>query len=187
MTEFDYLSVLISIVLGLGISHILTSAAQLVRYRAAVRFYPPSLVWMALLFLLHVQIWWAVFELRDVPEWSFIAFVLVLAIPVLIYVISVLLTPDFDREEEVDLRVSYFGHRRWFFGLFALLPAISLLQEFVIRGWIQGDADPLFRAGFIVLAILGFSSGNERLHRYLAFIGLVSIGTYIGLLFLHLG
>lgn len=186
MSEFDYLSVLISIVLGLGISHVLASAAQLVRYRSAVRFYAPTLLWLTLLFLIHVQIWWAVFELRSVPEWSFFGFVLVLALPVMAYLASVLLSPDFDREEVVDLRASYYEHRRWFFALFALLPLVSLAQEYVIRGFIQGDADPVFRITFALLALLGFVSARERIHQVLAPLVLVGFAAYIGMLFLDL-
>lgn len=186
MSEFDYLSVLISIVLGLGISHVLSTAAQLVRYRSAVRFYLPSVLWLVLLFLVHVQIWWAVFELRTVRVWSFLGFSLVLALPVIAYLISVLLAPDFDREQTVDLRASFFEHRRWFFALFALLPPLSLLQEVVIRGWIQPDADPLFRVAFLLLALLGFASARERLHHLLATVVLIGFSIYIGLLFVRL-
>ena len=186
MTEFDYLSVLISIVLGLGLSHVMATAAQLVRFRAAVKFYTPALLWLALLFFLHVQIWWAVFELRDVPEWTFGNFVLVLAIPAVVYVISVLLSPDFDREERIDLRASYFAHRRWFFGLLALLPILSLAQEYAISGHIQLDPDPLFRLAFLALALVGLGSANERLHRVLAIVTIVIFATYVGMLFLEL-
>lgn len=186
MSEFDYLSVLISIVLGLGISHVLSTSAQLVRYRRAVRFYTPTLLWLLILFLVHVQIWWAVFELRSVAEWSFIGFTLVLAVPVLAFSMSVLLAPDFDREAVVDLRASYFEQRRWFYALFGLLPAASLAQELTIRGFIAGDADPLFRIGFIILAIVGFLRPDERLHQLLPIAVLASFGVYVGVLFLRL-
>ncbi len=186
MTEFEYLSVLISIVLGLGLSHVMATAAQLVRYRSAVRFYLPSLLWLALLFLIHVQIWWAVFELRSLPRWTFIDFALVLALPTIAFVISVLLTPDFDREEVVDLRARYFEHRRWFFGLFALLPIASLAQEYATSGFIQLDADPAFRLAFVVLALLGLTSARERLHYAISVVSLAGFAVYIGLLFLEL-
>ena len=186
MTEFDYLSVLISIVLGLGLSHVMATAAQLVRFRSAVSFYTPTLLWLALLFFLHVQIWWAVFELRDVPEWTFLNFVLVLSIPAVVYLISVLLAPDFDREARIDLRASYFAHRRWFFGLFALLPVLSLAQEYAISGHIQLDSDPIFRLGFLALAMVGLSSARERLHRTLAVATIVVFAAYVGLLFVEL-
>lgn len=186
MSEFEYLSVLISIVLGLGLSHVMATSAQLVRYRSAVRFYVPSLLWLALLFLMHIQIWWAVFELRTVQHWTFIDFALVLTLPTIAFLISVLLTPDFDREEMVDLRARYYEHRRWFFGLLALLPIASLAQEWAISGSIQLDADPLFRVAFVGLAAVGLFSARERLHYAISVVSLVGFTVYIGLLFLEL-
>ncbi|HEU5208007.1 MAG TPA: hypothetical protein VFU06_01245 [Longimicrobiales bacterium] len=186
MSEFEYLSVLISIVLGLGLSHVMATAAQLVRYRSAVRFYLPALLMLVLLFLIHIQIWWAVFELRTVPEWSFIDFALLLALPTIAFMVSVLLSPDFDREEIVDLRARYYEHRRWFYGLFALLPLASLAQERAIRGFIQLDADPAFRLAFVGLSAIGFASTRERVHYAITIIALAGFAMYIGMLFLEL-
>jgi len=186
MDAFSYLSVLISIVLGLGVTHLLAGAAKLIRFRADVRLYVPSLVWIGLLFLLHVQIWWAVFELRGLSDWTFFSFLLVLAIPTLAYLLSALLIPDFDRETTVDLKASYFENRRWFFGLFTLIPLVSLIQEGVIRGSIQWGADPVFRLGFLVLGLVGFSTRHERTHQWLAPVGFVAFAGYIAFLFLRL-
>ena len=186
MSEFEYLSVLISIVLGLGVSHVLATAAQLIRYRSAVKFYIPSLLFLALLFLLHIQIWWAVFELRFLEEWTFIRFALVLLMPTITFVIAMLLAPDFDREQVVDMRARYYEHRRWFFGLLALLPLASLLQEAVIRGFVQVDADPFFRLSFTGLSLIGFFSVRERVHYAIAIASLAGFTVYIGMLFLDL-
>jgi hypothetical protein len=145
MDPFSYLSVLLSIVLGLGLSHLLAGAAQLVRYRVAVRSYTPALLWMAMLFLLHVQVWWSVFDLHRVKVWTFFGFMLVLLIPVLTYLLTYLLVPDFGREGPIDLRTQYYESRRWFFALLMLLPLVSLAQEYTVWGFIRLDADPVFR------------------------------------------
>lgn len=186
MSEFEYLSVLISIVLGLGLSHVMATAAQLIRYRSAVRFYTPFLLWLVLLFLIHLQIWWAVFELRSVEQWTFVGFALILTVPTIAFMVSVLLTPDFDRETVIDLRARYLEHRRWFFGLFALLPLASLAQEQAIRGYINFSPDPFFRLTFVALAIVGFASARERVHYAISIASLVGFTAYIGMLFLEL-
>ena len=186
MRAFEYLSVLISIVLGLGLTHLLAGAAKIMRFRSDVRLYGPSLIWIGLLFLLHVQIWWAVFELREVSDWTFFSFLLVLAIPTLAYLLGALLIPDFDRETDTDLKTSYFENRRWFFGLFVLIPLVSLAQEGVISGGIRWDADPVFRLGFLVLGLVGFGTRHERTHQWLAPVGFIAFAGYITVLFLRL-
>ena len=58
MDPFSYLSVLISIVLGLGITNLLGGVATLMRGRSQVRPYWPLPIWLVTLFLMHVQTWW---------------------------------------------------------------------------------------------------------------------------------
>lgn len=186
MTEFAYLSVLISIVIGLGMWHLLAGTAGLIRARSEVRFYKPVVIWMAMLFLLHVQIWWAIFEMRHVSDWTFLQFMLVLAIPVLAFLLAAVLVPDPSRVAGVDLKTEYYAHRRWFFGILCLMPVFSLVQEWAISGGIQLDPDPWFRLGFLALGLTGFASAREGVHLFLAPFTFVGFALYVVLLFLRL-
>ena len=59
MNKAEYLSVLVSIIVGMGLSHLLASLARLIVARARVRIYWVSLVTAAVAFLAHVQFWWS--------------------------------------------------------------------------------------------------------------------------------
>lgn len=183
MDPFSYLSVLISIVLGLGLSHLLAGAAQLVRHRATVRLYAPTLFWMGMLFLLHIQVWWSVFALRRIEAWTFFGFMLVLAIPMMVYLLSYLQVPD---KGEVDLRQRYYENRGWFFALLTLLPLLSLAQEYFLWGMLHEAADVGFRLVFAALSAVGLITTSERVHRVLAPAALVAFSAYIALLFREL-
>src|SRR5262245_47005879 len=111
MTSFDYLSVLLSIVLGLGVANLLTGAAGLVRHRARITMFWPMPVGLAALFLIHVQTWWMMYGMRNMKEWTFAEFLLVLSQPVLLYVMTVLMVPEFDGDHRIDLRVEYHRDR----------------------------------------------------------------------------
>ena len=65
MDRFSYLSVLISIILGLGITQLVTGLGRLIQARHRVRLYWPSVVWTGILLLIHVQTWWSMFGLRN--------------------------------------------------------------------------------------------------------------------------
>lgn len=186
MDAFGYLSVLLSIVLGLGLAHLLSGAARLLRDHAHVRLHGPTLAWMAVLFLLHVQIWWTTFGLRDVAEWTFVTFLLVLLIPVLVYFLTFLLVPDVGGAQGVDLRADYYAGRRAFFGVLALVPVVSLVMDFTLSGRVYADADVGVRLGYVVLAGVGFVSAGERVHQTLAAVGLGAFVAYIAFLFLRL-
>lgn len=125
MTPFEYLSVLISIVLGLGLAELLSSARSLVRDRDRVRFHWLPLAWSVLVFVVLVQWWWAAFGFRDRMEWNFFAFLLILLVPVLLYLVAALALPNGDDGGREDLRGYYFEHHRPFFGTLA---AATLLE-----------------------------------------------------------
>lgn len=57
MSAFEYLSVLTAIIIGLAISHLLTAVARLIRRRHQIRIHLSTIMWMATLFLLQIQIW----------------------------------------------------------------------------------------------------------------------------------
>lgn len=186
MTQFEYLSVLVSIIIGLGLSHLLSSAARLIQLRHHARLYAPTLCWMALLFLAHIQIWWAAFERRGDADWNFFSFLLYLLIPITVFVLSYLIVPDLDVEGQVDLKASYYANRVWIFGLFGLLPLISLLEEYVRDDRVSPDADMLFRLGFMVLALCGMGIRSERYHVVNSGLGLLFFFLYVFFLFLQL-
>jgi hypothetical protein len=106
--EFQYLAVLLSIVLGLGVTQLLTGVGRLVQARHAVRPYWPPLVWVALLLLVHVQSWWAMFELRTHAPWTFLQFLVVLLTPTTLYLMAALALPDV-AESTTDGRCSTCG------------------------------------------------------------------------------
>lgn len=186
MTQFEYLSVLVSIIIGLGLSHLLSSTARLIQLRHRARLYGPTLCWMALLFLAHIQIWWVAFDRRGDAEWNFFSFLLYLLIPITVFVLSYLIVPDLEGGGQVDLKASYYGNRVWVFGLFGLLPLISLGEEYVHDDRIPMDADLLFRLGFLALALCGAGIRSERYHAVNAGLGLLLFFLYIFVLFLQL-
>jgi len=77
--EFGYLSVLLSIILGLAITQILQGLRGILRARALVRMYWPTAAWSGLLLVIDVQISWAMFGLREIVSWTFPGISVVLA------------------------------------------------------------------------------------------------------------
>jgi hypothetical protein len=186
VAPFEYLSVLVSIIVGLGLSHLLATAARLIQHRTEVRLFGPTLIWMALLFVLQVQIWWAAFEWQASGTWNFFSFLLFLGLPIGAYLLSVLLVPDLEDPEEVDLRTSYFANRRWFYGLLLLLPIISLLHEHLHGGHVQWDVDAASRLGFVAVALVGLFVKRVVGHWILTISFALGFAAYVALLFSRL-
>lgn len=186
MGQFEFLSVLVSIIVGLGLTHLLSGAARLIQLRRRLRPHPTTLIWMAFLFLVNIQIWWVAFERRDAVEWHFFAFLLYLLMPVLICLLSYLVLPELGDEDEVDLRGSFAANRGWFFGLLASGPAVSLAEEMLNSGRLPLDTDAVFRFGFVAASLVAAWVRSERFHLVFAVLALASFCVYVLLLFLAL-
>src|ERR1700747_3675445 len=93
MDSFSYLSVFISLILGLGVTHLLTGVATLIRLRRELKLWWPTPLWIATTFQIQVQTGWSIFTLRTVEHWSFAAFLIVLHQPVAIFMMAALIVP----------------------------------------------------------------------------------------------
>ena len=119
MDAFSYLSVLLAIIVGLGMTQVLTASGRLIRHRDRVRTYWPPLVWAGLLLVVYVQAWWAMFGLRTHTDWNFLTFFVVLLQTVMLYMMAAVVLPESLTEHDVvDLRVHYERQRGWLFGHF---------------------------------------------------------------------
>jgi len=183
LEDFAHLSVLISIVLGLGLTNLLMGLARIVQMRARIQLYWPTLVWVFTLLLVHVQTWWSMFGLRTVAHWTFASFAATLMQPILLYFLSALALPDFDRDDALDLRKNYAAQRMWFFGILVALVFVSLLRNVLVTGHLQGEADFFFHLGFILGAAGGLIFTGEPYHKSIAVIAAAMYTAYVGLLF----
>lgn len=186
MDAFSYLSVLISIVLGLALARLLTGFAAMVSARARLVVYWPLAAQMVLLFLIQVQMWWALFGLREILRWSFPGFLVVLLDAVLVYLATAFLVPDIRDGEPVNLKECYFREVRWFFAALLLGLLASLAKNLVLIGRLQHGIDLAAHGAFIGLCIAGIVTAREWVHKTIAVIALVLFASYIAVLFVKL-
>ncbi len=114
MTIFEYLMVLVSIVLALGLTQVLRGFSKLVR---AERRYAPVALWGVALFLVHAQVWWELWDTRQVSDWSQLGFLYILLIPCALFAATELLLPS-TSSPNIDWRTHFFEVRIWFYGAY---------------------------------------------------------------------
>ena len=110
MHVFDHLSIFVSIVIALGVTHLLSSLARLIHLRRHIKVYGPALVMAFSLLLLQIQIWWVSFYRRDILDWSFFGFALYLTIPATVSMLSYLAIPE--PSEGGDMALDYNYNRK---------------------------------------------------------------------------
>jgi hypothetical protein len=182
MDAFNYLAVLISIILGLGIAQLLTGFGRWIEHRNAFRPFLPAVMWAGILLLIHVQTWWSMFGLRLLGEWTFVRFAVVLLQPITLYLLAIVALPS-SSAPSVDLRANYFAQRHWFFGLLAFLIFVSVVKDLVVSGLIPSGANLGFHAGFLALAIAALMTARDGAHHAISVLGGISILAYVGFLF----
>ncbi|MGH8041229.1 MAG: hypothetical protein ACREPN_04195 [Rudaea sp.] len=183
---FSYLSVLLSIIVGLAITQILQGFRGIVLSRTQVRMFWPVPVWAVSLLLINVQSWWAMFSLREVSGWTFAAFAVVLAQTIVQYLLAAIVFPDFPADRETDLREHYWAHTRWFFGLFILLLLISLAKSMILDGHLPEPKDLAFHLIFIALSVTALLTRRVWYHSFMALLGTGLFCAYVIELFTHL-
>jgi hypothetical protein len=183
---FSYLSVLLSIIIGIGMSQILTTMGRLIQQRDAVRFYWPPLLWAGMLLLIYVQSWWAMFGLRTHTEWRFLEFVIVLLQTITLYMMAAVVLPDQIEESGVDLRVHYEKHQRWLFGFLLATLLVSVLKDVILGGRLPERANLGFHVFLALSAISAMVVRRVRYHEFLAVLTPVAMVAYIAALFARL-
>jgi hypothetical protein len=186
MNAFDYLAVLLSIVLGLGITQVLTGFAGMVRARGRTLMYWPVPLQMMAVFLIQVQVWWALFALRGMTHWTFAQYLIVLMQPVAVYMMAAFITPDFSGDAPVDLRAAYFREARWFFGALAATTTAGLAKNLVIDGALPNATDMAGHIVFLAVAVTGMIVRGDRVHKAVAVLSLALYAAYIALLAVRL-
>jgi len=181
--EFSYLSVLLSVVIGLAVAEILQGFRQRLLAHGRVLNYWPGRLWAATLLLVCAQTWWAMFGLRSRHDWRFDEFLVLLTQTILLYLIAGLVFPDFPENETVDLREHYFRQRKRFFALLIAAAIVSILRDVVLNHALPDRTNLTFHVIYIVAAIGAILTANEWYHKALALFTAAAFVNYITILF----
>jgi hypothetical protein len=187
MDAFSYLSVLTSIILGLGIQQVLMGYRALILSRRRVRFYAPPLIWSVLLLGMVAQHWWASFGLADHQNWSFASFATVLVMTALIYMMTAIVLPDIPPDEPIDLRDHYFREAPAFFGIGSAAIGWSIFREYMLEGRLLEPANLGFHLLFLGLSVTAILVRRPRVHEGFALLMCGLFLAYVALLFARLG
>jgi hypothetical protein len=185
MDQFNYLAVLISIILGLGITQLLSGFGRWIEHRASFKAYGPAICWAFVLLVIQVQSWWAMYGLRNESEWTFLKFLVVLLQPILLYLQAIVVLPGANAPT-LDLRSNYFAQRRWFFGLMLALLAASIAKDLVLDGQLPNATNLAFHGLMAATAVTAMITERPRFHEAAAYGSALLMAAYIWLLFARL-
>jgi len=130
MSTFEFVSVLMSIVVGLGITRILSDLASLAEFRAKVRFDGITFLWTLNVLGYHLVYWWVVVNnWRTRETWSFAGFAALFLYGVALYFCAAIILPR-ATDKELDLRERFDGIRAPFFSFWLLVLLSEVVDSF---------------------------------------------------------
>jgi len=181
LSSFEYVMVIVSIIMGLGITALLRGTIDTLRADSG---WKPGLLhslWVANILVLHVGIWSLRWSGERRTDWSFGVLLLFLVLPILLYALAELLFP---RETYgVQLSEYFLSNRKTFFGLSVIVWLASGVGPFVFYGGVDPTGSPV--VVYLTLAALSgglaFSS-SRRLHVAYASLLLLSMLVSFGAL-----
>lgn len=186
MDAFAYLSVLLSIILGLAIAQVLQGYRALLLARGRVRIDPAPLVWSGLVLAFAAQAWWASFDLNARANWDFGDFAVILVQMGLLYMLSALVLPDVPAEQPVDLTRHFERHRKAFFLFLIAMLVSSITKEAILEHRLPLPLNAAFHALLIAIAAAGMMVRNRTAQLALALAAAAGFLAYIILLFARL-
>ena len=174
MQAFEFLMIVVSIIIGLGIAQLLSGVVRILR--TELRPYWIHELWVLYVFLNLLQYCWSLFDLESRPDWTFIDLLGLLTPPVLLYLVASLLFPPPGHRSKLES--FYYQHRKPVFGLLA-----GLLFFYSVQGWMQSDAlrlSDLLRVSGVLLFIALAATSRRSLHAGLSVVSLIALAAFIG-------
>ena len=119
MSQFEYVAVLVSIIVGLALTQILRGVGRMATTKDGPRTYWVHHVWTLYFFLYIAFFWWWEFQL-DSMEWNLTLYFVVIIYATLLFFATLILHPG-NLDGFSSYREYYYSTRQWLFGLMIAL------------------------------------------------------------------
>lgn len=184
MSTFEYVMVLVSIVIALAIAHLLTALGECIRrYRSRdkrIKLDSVFLLWLVFVLVWLISFWWWEFKFQElVTEWSYGLYLFVISYSIVLFLLAEILVPY--RMQGVTDTYSYFMEgRKWFFGVVLLVQSFDIFDTFLKgQDWGMRPAVIVIYTVTISIAITGLISERRSIQLGAAIIAVTSQFLYL--------
>ena len=163
MNLFEFLMILLSLIVGFGLAEILSGVARRLK-REGIR----GLSWLhgtmsLIIFIALLQTFWEAWGLRSIATWSFPAMLLMLGSPVLLFIIAHIIYPESDYTGNLD--DYYFERARMLWATAGLTVVVGTLFRPIAFGLPLVVIDNASAAPILIVCVLLSTINNRRLHQ----------------------
>ena len=184
MTSFEYVMVLVSIVIALAIAHLLTALGECIRRVRGIgeplKLDAVFLLWVGDVLIWLISFWWWEFKFQEVvTEWSFGLYLFIIGYAIGLFMLAEILVPH-RMHGVTDTYSSFRDGRKWFFGTLLLVQAIDIFDTF-LKGfeWVMRIESVSIIAVTVTMAITGFISERRSVQLGVAIVAFTSQLLYV--------
>jgi len=174
MGEFDFISVLISLIIGLGITNLLSGAGRAFYRRQKNPIDEVQMVLTIATLLILALKWWVTFSWRTETNWTFEKFLVLIVWMVSLFMLTIFLYPP-DLSETEAHRDIWIQNRQGYYGAFFAMCLFDILQT-AMRGGLFHPVWYLPYVGhYATLSAVGFFLRRRGYDRFFAWYQLITI------------
>ena len=150
MDAFKWISVVLSMILGLGVTRLLAATVAVFRSRKRAQLDWVPLAWAGCIFLWQLQYWWAIIELPGmIQNWTIGSFLMLVSLTLLLFVSAALVLPPDGLEKDDSLKASFERDGKW--GLVSLSAYFALA---LVTDWVLWRVAPFSTWGLFLIALM---------------------------------
>jgi hypothetical protein len=175
--------VLISIIVGLGVTHLLKAVGRAINHPDAQRLFWVHSLWVVATLVQLVYFWWFQLGYRVVEDWSGATYAFVVCYAIALYLQCVIIVPH---EPEEDYRAYFFARQKWIFGIILAVWMIDAVDTVMKPAGLESVLEnPLARVGhYVVYAVLfGIAMFTRRVWYHGILVVVLLINLILALLF----
>lgn len=154
MSDFEFLSVLVSIVIGLSLTHLLAGLGRAFYARQLNRLDPVHVAWTITIFFVLVLNWWVFLLWRDFEQWTFPVFFTTVVWTTSLYMLTIILYPP-NLPEDTDYHQLFQKNRNWFLMSFLVMCALDLAVTYLREGRVPEAFYIRFVGHYMAIACIG--------------------------------
>lgn len=134
MRAFDFVLLFFSFVYALALSHLLMTAARMLRHRRTIVFSWPQALWMIAALLLVIGNWISLWDFHNATTMSAGAIGILFAFSVMVYLDCALVSPDFNTDGVVNLQEFHEQQGPTYIGTALVTVVAAMVLNFIIGG-----------------------------------------------------
>ncbi|MES2001737.1 MAG: hypothetical protein V4444_05440 [Pseudomonadota bacterium] len=129
MKIFEYLILFFSFAFTLALTHLLFAMTRMIRHRRELVFSIEHALWMANALFLLLANWLSLFDYRGKESFDLGSIAVLMVFVITLYFACALVSPDFEDDEQYDMRAFHRREGRTYIGALAMLIVVSFIAN----------------------------------------------------------